>query len=237
MPSTLPRTFATLLLALSPSLVACYGAAPPRPRAIALPAFAEDATIDVHSETRTQIEQVQRQSSTCPQGKAEGDPSCVVTKYTVAEPVSRTHSSATLDGAPLSYAQLKVLGDPARGARLARLDDLAHRCTRANVPRYVGLGLMLGGVLGSWIASSAAPGATSAVLWGGAATGATSYAVGYFAYGGRQCNEARAMYDDLELGHATGWLDVEGVAYAEEMQRLAAQFNASRAAHRRAARN
>lgn len=217
------------VLCLSLSLAACYGAAPPKPVHVQLPMLEGDAEIGVFSESKTTIEQVQRQASTCPQGKGEGDPSCVVTKYTVAEPVTRTTTTATYANSPITYAQFRVLTDPHWDQKLAELDDLAHRCTRANIPRYVGLGLMVGGLIGSYIvgAATSSTGASQGVLWGGVAGGGASYALGYFAFGGRQCNEARGLYNELDMSGNLATNVVEGDSYAVEMKTLAEQFNAT----------
>src|SRR5215467_7600585 len=91
------------------SLAACYGAAPPKPVHVTLPPLADGAEIDVHSSSQTTIENVPHTASTCPQGKGEGDPSCVVTRYVTAEPVTRTTTSATYGTEPITYAQFKVL--------------------------------------------------------------------------------------------------------------------------------
>lgn len=217
------------VIALSLSLAACYGAAPPKPVHVQLPMLQSDAEIGVFSESKTTIEQVQREASTCPQGKSEGDPSCVVTKYTSAEPVTRTTTTATYANAPITYAQFKVLTDPHWDQKLADLDDLAHKCQRANIPRYAGLGLMLGGLLGGYIvgAATGSAGAEAGVMYGGAGLGAASYALGYFAFGGRQCNEARSLFNELDMSAAVGWNTVEGDDYAVQMKSLAEQFNAT----------
>ena len=187
-----------------------------------------DAEIGVFSESKTTIEQVQRQASTCPEGKSEGDPSCVVTKYTSAEPVTRTTTTATYANAPITYAQFKVLTDPHWDQKLSDLDDLAHKCQRANVPRYVGIGLMLGGLVGGYIVGAATGNASAeaGVMYGGAGLGAASYALGYFAFGGRQCNEARSLFNELDMSAAVSWNTVEGDDYAVQMKSLAEQFNA-----------
>ncbi|MEP6859893.1 MAG: hypothetical protein ABJE66_04695 [Deltaproteobacteria bacterium] len=218
----------SVAIALSLSLAACYGAAPPKPVHVTLPMLENDAEIGVFSESKTTIEQVARQASTCPEGKSEGDPSCVVTKYTSAEPVTRTTTTATYANAPITYAQFKVLTDPHWDQKLSDLDDLAHKCQRANIPRYAGLGLMLGGLIGGYIvgAASGSAGAEMGVMYGGAGLGAASYALGYFAFGGRQCNEARSLFNELDMSAAVSWNTVEGDDYAIQMKSLAEQFNA-----------
>src|SRR5690349_18965777 len=135
------------------SLAACYGSAPPHPTSISLPQLSAEATIDVHSETSTTIENRMKESWTCPAGHAEGDPACTRTTYEVAEPVTRTETTATYGAEPISYAQFKVLTDPDYDAKVARLDRMRERCQGANKPRWIGAGLMLGGAAG-WIMSA-----------------------------------------------------------------------------------
>jgi hypothetical protein len=65
------------------------------------------------------------------------------------------------------------------------------------------------------------------VMYGGAGLGAASYALGYFAFGGRQCNEARSLFNELDMSAAVGWNTVEGEDYAVQMKSLAEQFNAT----------
>lgn len=214
---------------VSISLAACYGAAPPKPVYVPLPPMAAGAGIDVHSETKTTIENIAHQASTCPSGKAEGSPECTITKYVVAEPVSRTTTTASYGSEPITYAQFKVMTDPHWDGKLAQLDDLAHKCQRANVPRYAGLGLMLGGLVAGLIVSSATGDATlgQAVIYGGVGLGGASYGLGYFAFGGRQCVEARGLYNEMDMSAAMSWNSVEGADYATEMKSLADQFNAA----------
>lgn len=222
------KLFKSAALALSMSLVACYGAAPPKPPRVPLPPMAEGAGIDVHSDTKTTIENVEHSASSCPQGKGEGDPSCVVTRYTVAEPVSRTTTTASYAAEPISYAQFKVMTDPHWDNKLAQLEDLSHKCQRANVPRYVGLGLMLGGLVSGLIVGAAgSPTGEMGLIYGGVGAGAVSYAFGYLGFGGRQCVEARNLFNEVDMTEAMSWNSVEGGNYATEMKVLADQFNAA----------
>ena len=212
-----------------PVLAACYGAAPPKPARIPLPTIVDGAEIEVHSEERTTIETVAKEASTCPAGHATGSPACTVTRYTVKEPVTRTHSTASYGAEPISYAQFRVLTDGQYDAKLSRLEDLSHRCQRANVPRYVGIGLMLGGLVAATIVGKATDSSAAAqgTLWGGVGGGAASYALGYFAFGGRDCNEARGIYNDVNVAGDMGTTTVTGGQIAVEMQELAARFNAN----------
>lgn len=214
-----------------PLLAACYGAAPPKPARIPLPPPVEGAELVVHSEERTRFENVQKEATTCPSGHAPGSSACNVTRYTVKEPVTRTYTSAFYGDQPISYAQFRVMTDPSYDEKLSRLEGLSRRCQRANVPRYVGLGLMLGGVIAGPLVGSATDSSavTQGLFWGGLAGGAASYALGYFAFGGRDCNEARGLYRDVNVADYANTTSVIGADVAVEMQELAARFNATQA--------
>lgn len=226
------RTTLSLSLLAALAATACYGSAPARPPVIPLPPDSADE-IEVHSVTETKIENVPKTSSTCPQGHAEGDPACVVTHYTVAEPVTRTHTTARRGDQELSFAQFAVITDPKWSEKLATLDDLRHKCTRANVPRYAGIGLMVGGlVVGSIVGGDAGKG----IAYGGIAGGGASYGVGFFAYGGKDCVRAQALHDSMDFSGQTTWMEVEGGEYAARMKELADRYNLSRGSHAQARR-
>jgi hypothetical protein len=205
------------------AVVGCYGAAPPHPASIRLPELSDEATIAVHSTTTTTIEQRQKESWTCPAGHADGDPACVVTHYEVAEPVTRTETVATYGAEPITYGQFRVITDPDYDHKLAKLDDMRSKCRRANVPRWVGMGLALGGLVAIVASGNTKP--VGLIGWGGLAGGGLSYAFGYYGYGGRTCNEARALYHDLDVTEEAGWKSVWGAEYATEMKTLAERFN------------
>lgn len=207
-------------------LTACYGAAPPRPARIPLPQLRDDAEIVVTTEVKTEIEDVAKQSSTCPAGHAEGSPACVITRYTVAEPVTRTYSKAAYGGESISYGQLRILSDKDYDRKLSHLDDLSTGCQRANIPRYIGIGLLLGGLVA--IPLSKGNDIVLGAGYGALAGGVGSYAAGYFAFGGRKCNEARRLYNDIDMSEESTWATVQGQDFASEMAVLAEQFNAQR---------
>jgi hypothetical protein len=212
---------------LSLSLVACYGAAPPRPPRVPLPPIQEGAELEVHTDQKTTIENVAKTAWSCPAGHAEGDPACTKTTYTEAEPVTRTTTTANIGSEPLTYAQFKVITDPKWNDKLVELEDLSHKCQRANVPRYVGLGMLAVSLIGGPLISAYAdPTAGSIVTYGGALAGGGSYALGYFAFGGRDCNEARALYTYLDTSQ-DGVTMVNGAEIATEMKTLADQFNST----------
>jgi hypothetical protein len=212
---------------LSLSLAACYGAAPPRPPRVPLPDLAAGAEIDVFSESNTTYEAVEKQSSTCPAGKSAGDPSCLITKYSVTEPVTRTTSRASYGATPITYGQLKVMTDPHYDEKLATLEDLSHKCQRANTPRYVGLGLLVVGALVGPLVAQANGTVGTVMTYGGVIGGGVSYGLGYFAFGGRDCNYARSLSNEVDMTAAMTWDSVNGMDYANEMKTLAQQFNAT----------
>jgi len=206
---------------------ACYGSAPPPPTKIPLPPVVEGATIEVQSEDKTTMEEVERQAKTCP---TTGDPgNCAVTKYTETVPVTRTYSTASYGGRPINYAQLRVLGDAEYDAKVARLAELSHVCRRANIPRYLGLAGLVGGAIVANIgASGDNPNRVVEVAgFVAIAGGIAAYATGYYAFGGRDCVEAATLHDEIELGRKQ-WETVTGADYAAEMKELARKFNHER---------
>ena len=191
-----------------------------------MPTLRDDAEVVVATESKTEIEDVTKQSSTCPAGHAEGSPACVITRYSVAEPVTRTYSKASYGGEPISYGQLRILSDKDYDRKLSHLDDLSTGCKRANIPRYIGLGLLLGGLVA--IPLSKGNDIVLATGYVAVAGGAVSYGAGYFAFGGRQCNEARRLYNDIDMSQESTMETVQGRDSASEMATLAEQFNAQR---------
>lgn len=207
-------------------LTACYGAAPPRPAKPALPTLRDDAELVVTTERKTEIEDVAKESTSCPTGHAAGSPACTVHRYTVAEPVTRTHTHATYAGETITYGQFRVLTDNDYDAKLSRLDDLSTGCKRANIPRYIGLGLVLGGLVAIPLSKG-----NDIVLGSGYAAlagGGVSYGLGYFSFGGRECNAARRLYNDIDMSEESTWQSVQGRDVASEMAALAERFNAQR---------
>jgi hypothetical protein len=219
-------------VALLPALflTACYGAAPPKPPVIPLPPPVEGAQILVHSDSKTTYENVQKSATSCPQGVAEGDPSCTVTRYNVTEPVTRTYSAATYGDQPINYAQFKVMTDPHYQEKVEAVADLGHKSQRANTPRYIGLAMLgVGLLVGPIVAAEGGGSVGTAMTYGGLIGGGVAYGAGYFAFGGRDCNEARAIYRDVDVTGTESEMTVVGSGIAAEMAELAAQFNAAHA--------
>ncbi|HEY1814269.1 MAG TPA: hypothetical protein VGG74_18085 [Kofleriaceae bacterium] len=215
----------TVAAFLSLSLAACYGAAPPKPPTVPLPAINAGAEIAVQSESNTSMESVPHEARTC----ASDGTGCVTTTYQTTEPVTRTHTTATYNEQPITYAQFNVMTDPRWDQKLAELDDLASKCQRANYPRYAGIALIGVGLVGGLIAGAAGGGANAeyALMYGGAGLGLASYALGYFAFGGRDCVEARALFNEMDMSRAMHENVVDGADVAAQMKTLADQFNAT----------
>ena len=211
-------------LLLGCSLTACYGAAPPKPPKIPLPELHDDAQIVVHSETTTKIEEVAKTADSCPTGHNPGDPLCTTHHYTVAEPVTRTKSTALYNGEPINYGQFKIITDRDYNKKLAHLDDLSTGCKRANIPRYVGLGLLVGGLIA--LPLSKGNNVVLGIGYGSLAAGGASYALGYWAFGGADCNEARRLYNEVDMSYEATLDTVQGADTASEMSTLADQYNA-----------
>jgi hypothetical protein len=225
-------------LSLSVSLSACYGAAPPKPPVVPLPSIDLSAQLIVNSESKTTIENVTRTASSCPAGRGEGDPSCVVTRYTEAAPVTRLYTTARLGDEPLNYAQFKAITDPKWNDKMAELDGLSRRCKRANIPRYLGMGLLAVGVIALETSTNNTSGpnnndggAGSYIAVGGLGGGVASYLLGYFAFGGRDCNKADSLYRYLNTTDEMAWTSVTGPEHATEMRELADRFNSTRGRH------
>ena len=215
----------TVAALLSLSLGACYGAAPPKPPTVPLPPITAGAEIAVQSESNTSMESVPHEARTC----ASDGTGCITTTYETTEPVTRTHTSATYNDQPITYAQFNVMTDPKWDDKLAELDDLANKCQRANYPRYAGIALIAVGIAGGLIAGAAGagPSAEYALMYGGGGLGLASYALGYFAFGGRDCVEARQLYNEMDMSQAMHMNVVEGADRATEMKTLSEQFNAT----------
>jgi hypothetical protein len=203
----------------------CYGAAPPRPERVAVPQVGAGANLEVYSNSTTTYENVNRESETCPQGHSSGSADCVKTTYTVKEPVTRTVSTATVGGTPIDYAQFQVISNPHYEEDLVTLADHSEACQEANLPRYIGMGLAIAGVVAYSIGASNGNGVVTKVGVAGLAGGAASYTAGYFAFGGNRCVEAAGLHRQINYALHNGQTEVHGSVTGLEMKTLADKFN------------
>ena len=222
-----PRTVSSWAVAASfAALAGCYTAAPPAAPHVPLPRTVNGASIDVSSVSKTTLEQVEKTARTCAQNNAAD---CVETHYSVTEPVTRTKTKATYAGEPINYAQFLVMTNPNYDKQATELDDLTHKCHRANLPRYLGIGLIIGGFVADAIVKRT-PG--EILAFGGAAAGITSYALGYYTFGGRDCNRANELAQHVDMSNQMPKMVVDGNEEADEMKTLAEKFNAENAVAR-----
>jgi hypothetical protein len=203
----------------------CYGAAPPRPSPIELPDAPPGTELTVTAEEITTMEEVPKEAKSCPPG-AMADRDCTFTTWTETEPVTRTHVTTTLGETALNFAQFIVLTDPEHDAKLKRLETLSHRCQRANKPRWIGTGLAIAGLVVMGIGAGAESTAVSVTGDLMAVAGIASFAAGYYAFGGKDCNRARDLYLELDYTAEEQMTTVYGPTLAAEMQELAEKFNA-----------
>jgi len=206
----------------------CYGAAPPRPQAVTLPDVAPGSPLEVYSNSTTSFENVQKESETCPQGHGSGSSACVKTTYTVKEPVTRTVSTATHGGTPIDYAQFLVISDPNYQESLTDLADHSEACQEANVPRYIGMGLAIGGLIAYSIGGSKDNSVVGNIGLASLAGGAGAYTAGYFAFGGNRCVAASRLYGQINYARSAGQTEIRGSLTALEMKTLADKFNQRR---------
>jgi hypothetical protein len=190
---------------------------------VALPDVAAGSHLSVDSRSTTAYETVNRESETCPQGHTTGSQACVKTTYQVKEPVTRTKSTATYGDTPITYGQFLVLTDPEYNQKLTTLEDHSEACQEANLPRYIGMGLMIAG--GLTYAFGAANDTARLIGGAGVLGGVGSYTAGYFAFGGNRCVEAAGLYRQVNHAQYSGMKSVNGTATATEMQAVADEFN------------
>jgi hypothetical protein len=203
---------------------ACYSATPPRPTTVALPALSDSATLATTSKSVVENEEVAKQASHCPAGTLAGDASCTVTRYSETQRVQHVKTTATYNGAPITYAQFKVMTDPDYSSKLVTLERARSRCNGGSLPRWAGIGLAVAGL----IVASSSDQTTKAIGFVGMGAGLTTYTYGYIRYAG-PCNQANDLYYQLDFSQDIDRNVVDGEAKAREMRDLAAQFNARRA--------
>lgn len=211
------------LLALFSLLSACYGAAPPIPKNIAVPAIKDGALLDVQSESRTGMESVNRSARSCPPSGID----CITTTYTETVPVTRTLTRATYDGVAINYGQFLVLSDEHRAEKLAALNDHSVSCRRGDIPRWLGTGLLIAGTASLLIRGDS----DSQLLRYGALIGlfggAAVYTGGFF-YAGHHCVKAQNLYYELDLSEEEQMHEVDGADRAAEMEAVVQRFNSAR---------
>jgi hypothetical protein len=207
-------------------LAGCYGGAPPAPPEVAV-SVVPGEEVEVRARREDTTERVEQKSHTCPQGHSPGSPACVVTTYYERVPVTYYYAKANYAGRTLTLAELDALTDPEWKTRIDKLNEYRAVCKQANVPRFVGLGLLIAGGVAVGIGGSRSDtGLGKGLIFGGiggVGVGLGSYALGYFSFGGKRCNQARAIYDSLPSARDK---EAFGIEQVEEMKNAADRFNA-----------
>lgn len=218
----------TRLSALGPlaslALAGCYGAAPRKLTPVPVPQ-ASDAQLSVYSEETTHIETTDTTDSICASAGIPlvGASACLSADYSIDTPVTVVSSTAKLGDIPLSYGQFLVLSDPDYKQSALALDAHRDACDASAVPKWVGIGLAVGGL----VALSAAKSDVGEALgWVGLGAGAATYTAGYVAWGGSRCEEGRRLYNQLDHSRFADTMVVTGANTAREMQAVASEFNA-----------
>lgn len=223
------KLYPSLILALlGTALAGCYGSTPPPPPTIVPPrsVAGERIKVSVHSEMA--MENRQKVIPHCPQGHAPGSPACTNTYTTETVPVTHTTGTATYAGRPLTLAQLWVMSNPEEKKKTYDLIEADRAaCEGANTPRIAGTALMLGGAAAMVISVIAQKSdvAKPIAIGGGVAFGGGigSYGLGYFAFGGKRCNDADARIRSIPSTTETSVHDREE---ADRMRKLGDEYNA-----------
>ncbi len=215
-----------VILATFASLVfgACYGSAPPKLYPVPTPK-AGNSPLVVRSEAATHTETTHNTDSICVGGGLSvlGASACVDAEYDTDRQVTVVSSTAQLGDVPISYGQFLVLSDPHYQKKIAALDDHRDACHASAVPEWIGIGLMVAGVVA--IGASDGENPMKTLGWVGLGSGIATYAAGYVALGGDRCEEGRRLYNQLDHSNHAETMVVTGETAAREMQAVADQFN------------
>jgi hypothetical protein len=209
------------------AVTGCYGSAPPPAPAIAVrPISGQPVLVQEHE--RTVVERLEQRTQICPTyGSAEG---CYTATTMVPTPVTHYWATASYGGRGVTRADVAYLADPAGWqAKVESLNADRSSCKLANVPRWLGTGLLVGGLIAAeGIPHKSADGSTpwaTRIGAGAMLAGAASYVTGYFFFGGMNCNRAQATYNALPKGE-----EAEGQTAMKELQEDAARYNAGASA-------
>jgi hypothetical protein len=216
------RTVPFILL-FAAAVTGCYGSAPPPAPAIGVRAMPGQPVL-VQEHERTVVERLEQRTQICPTyGSAQG---CYTATTMVPTPVTHYWATASYAGRGVTRADVAYLADPAGWqAKVDSLNADRSSCKLANVPRWLGTGLLVGGLIAAeGIPQKSADGSTPLRTSIGAAAmlaGAASYVTGYFFFGGMNCNRAQATYNAMPKGE-----EAQGQAAMKELQEDAARYNA-----------
>ena len=219
---TVPILLLVILLLVTVAGAGCYGSAPPPAPAIGVKPIAGQPVL-VQEHERVVVERLEQRTQICPTyGSAQG---CYTATTMVPTPVTHSWATASYAGRGVTRADVAYLADPAGWqAKVDSLNADRSSCQLANVPRWLGTGLLVGGLIAAGgIPQKETDGTTSLKTSIGAAAllaGAASYVTGYFFFGGMKCNRAQATYNALPKGE-----EAQGQTAMKELQEDAARYN------------
>lgn len=210
------------------SLSGCYGSAPAAPPQVAV-AVEPGVIIHVQSHQSEALEARDKKIFHCPQGHTTESAACLVTHTTERVPVTHYDATALYGKRALTLAELTVLVDPDGWHKnVLALNEARGACDAANVPRWVGSALAIGGLVALGVGAAISDrGTGKAVALGGVAgigAGTVSYSLGYFAFGGNRCSEANEIAARMPSAHVTVVHDFER---GSAMEAAADRFNAT----------
>lgn len=209
------------------ALAACSTRPISRPPEIPRPSLPPDAFIAVEEAQHEDEVTVEREVGTrCVTGTAH----CVTDYRTGREQVTVRTARATVEGQPLTRAQLEVLVDDDRPAKLGELDRIAGRCRRGRPLAYVG-GPLAGLAIGAGPPLLANGG--TAALTGAALLGAAVVTLGgAYMLGAFECGKAADLRERLDLTKHQHTTWVEGDEAVLQIKALADRFNRRHTAQR-----
>lgn len=127
----------------------------------------------------------------------------------------------------LTYHQVRTLTDPTWQKKLDEHAAEVRACRRANVPRYIGYAAVVAG-LGvqtyGFLLLKDKPELIAPVGYGLMGFGGVSYLTGWAFFGGRSCNRANELWDEMHLGKAND-TSIYSDALIGELGEIILKFN------------
>lgn len=205
-------------------LVGCYEAPPPKVPRVEPATVAPGAPIEIDAATSTERRNVTDRDRVC----VGSD--CSTVSVTSKQNVRVRHAEASYNGAKLTYGQVATLADPSFTVDWERMTKLSAHCEHATGARTVAGYLSLAGILGIVLGAGTTDGSIKepyfAVGVGAMAGAIAAYALGKYALGGQDCEEARDLYTKRrDQWRNAGETYVEG-SEAFDMEKLVETYNA-----------
>ena len=214
--------------ALSVVLNGCYFVAMPKrvPR-IEQPTLPEDAFLEVETDVKKVRQGYTEKIEVCPKGSRSG---CIDERRQKSRTVAVNTARATVDGNPISVGAVAMAASDEFRSDTAKLRGVTSSCKRGRMVMTVG-GLALSSSFFLLNVGFADPPNRGAQIGGIAAVGAGAalMALGRFAFGGQNCDEAKSLYRKWEGVYRDPDATTVGGDSAELLELLAKKFNRDRA--------